>query len=110
MFKYILVINNLVWEDKKSDLSNETSLEGSRQIKKVFLNSTQLTEQLALGSYSGVFNSLYFVGKCNWSLQAFSQDYGIVSQIQQHLYNLRLKKKNNGFLITTAYTFIVLVK
>ena len=29
--------------------------------KKVFLNSTQLTEQLGLGSYAGVFNFLYFV-------------------------------------------------
>ena len=38
---------------KKPFLSNKTSLEGSRNIKKLFLISTQLTEQRRLCSYSG---------------------------------------------------------
>ena len=42
---------------KKQFFSNETSLESSRKIKKkIFLNSTQLTEQHGLCSYPGVFS------------------------------------------------------
>ena len=44
---------------KKHFLSNKTSLDGSRKIKKkIFLNSTQ---QLGVGIYSGVFNSLFLL-------------------------------------------------
>ena len=46
---------------QKKGLSNKTSLKGWRKIKEVFLNSTQLTEQSRLGSYSGVLNFLYIV-------------------------------------------------
>ena len=48
---------------KNKFLSNKTSLEGSRNIKKIFMSSTQLTEQRELCTYSGVFSLSYRVIK-----------------------------------------------
>ena len=54
----VWVILKFVKKKKKKNLSNKTSLKGSRNMKKktVFLSSSQLTEQRGLCSYSGVFS------------------------------------------------------
>ena len=41
---------------KKQFLSNKTSLKGSRNLKKVFLSSIQITEHRGLSCYSGVLS------------------------------------------------------